>query len=1189
MKRKPIQLVLGLLICITTSYATITREVARDFVLSQIVTDRIGNVNVLLSDELIAVNTNVSGMGHTVLTPYSSNWVAFIDEAPAFGWTHACSYVFIDSESGQHQIHMDQYPLGNAYGFNSISSVNFNSNTDIIIPPSTVTNTRPTNENLYAILINATIQDPPLTPLGTNNYLRFWNELSAMYCTLTSTETVNGYGCPKSHISVLSAGADHDYGQVHVHSQLENNWDYTYAGNHYRGLDLDGGSPSEDIQYVCSLANLTSVFTSLGTQVDSDDEVIVFLTGHGSYSNAPYGSCFQTWYSEDVSSPMFDSLLDNLNGCKQVTIIATGCQSGGYINGDVPITGHNRTVITSTNFSNTHYALEREPAELWYTPVGNNLNSGYGEFAYYFISALRGRYPVRDYIDPDNGQTLINQPWNNGPLIGNYPFPGFPASTHPNDISRLSLTQSGTGGNPLLFRAYQYADIWDTVSDQDLLAEGLYPHNNYLNLHSIVVNDNPWGSNYRTHPQYHSNGCLYRDRQTLDNVYLNLSGYTIRDRLTFYDRPISFSGSLSVYGNEACLSLKDNSVFTMTPNSTINLYFGAKAKFDNSRLNMNSSNISLNNSSSLHFINNSVLNAVSGASGNCQITGNTPATYVENVVNGGTNYANHIGSETLIRGDFVEFRNSIFETYGSDTHRFRIKSNIQTQDPSNPILWDGVYFYDCEQDFIDNPFQYVNFEYLDKISFNNCEFSLDHCNINNSAQLVVENNSSVQVVGSSYSTNDGPIYVSHSAIDIQSSQIINNRLGGIYLNYPRTSQGNNWISNSTINNNGLHGIRTSNCLLNLDNTVISDNDGQGIYNFSIVSPRFLSGVLLENNSGAEIFSTYSGFPIFNPSGSSGINQIIDNGYIDETLDKYYLMALGAPQNGSIHLLNTSIDHSNNVRFYPSINCYTFYGNLSSASRILANAMNLLTEYEYYPCLDSLKLIIETYPDTKEAKSALGLLPYVDKAINADNTSLIQYLDSISGEYLDDDIIDSKILSFIYNKDYISAINNLEFIMQNPPTDYKLLAAMLDEAYCYYLSTIEGKGNVLECTVMPKNRVDYNTICADLQNQLNEFSAVEYSNQNFVNHSIEVSNYPNPFNPTTTLSFSLPSEMVCKIEIYNVRGQKVKTLLNESLQLGRHSVVWDGKDAHGRLVSSGVYFYRLDTPYRTQTSKMLLMK
>lgn len=1152
--------------------------------LTQIVNDRIGNVNVLLSDELIAVNTNVSGMGHTTVTPYSSNWVAFIDEAPAFGWTHACSYVFIDAESGQYQIHQDQYPLGSTYGFNCISSVNFDSNTDIIIPPSTVTNTRPTNENLYAILINATIQDPPGTPLGTLNYLRFWNELSAMYCTLTSTETVNGYGCLKSHISVLSAGAD-DQG----HTQLMNNWDYTYAGNHYRGLDLDGGSSSVDIQYVCNLANLTSVFTSLGVQIDSDDKVIVFLTGHGSYSNG-VGTCFQTWYSEDVTSPMFNALLDNLNGCKQVTIIATGCQSGGYVNGDAPITGHNRTVITSTNFSNITYALEREPAELWITPVGNDPNSGYGEFTYYFISALRGRYPVRGRIDPDNEQTLINQPWNNGPLIGTYTFPGFPPNTHPIDISRLSLTQSGTGGNPLLFRAYQYADIWDTVSDQDLMVgEGLFPHINYLNLHSIVIGDNPWGSNYRTHPQYQSNGCLYRDMQTLDDVNLNLTDYQIRDRLTFYDQTISLSGNLDVIGSEACLNLKDNSVFTMTPLSTIAINYGANAEFDNSRLNMNSSNISLNNSSSLRFINNSILHAVSGASGNSQITGNAPATYVENVVNGGTNYANHIGSETLIRGDFVEFRNSIFETYGSDTYRFRIKSNIQNQDPDNPILWDGVYFYDCEQDFIDNPFQYVNFEYLDKISFNNCEFSLDHCNINNSAQLVVENNSSVQVVGSSYSTNDGPIYVSHSAIDIQSCQINNNRLGGVYLNYPRTSQGNNWIIDSTINNNGLHGIRTSNCILYLDGTTIANNIGQGIYNFSIVAPVICSGVQLQDNVGSEIFATDAGFPVFYPSGASGINQIVDNVDSEENLDQFYLMALGAPQDGSIQVQNTAINHSNPDRFYPSINCFTFCDNLFPASRILANAINLLAVNEYPACMDSLKHIIEIYPETKEAKTALGLLPYVDKAINSDNTSLIQYIDNISDEFLADAVIDSKILSFIYDKDYISAINNLESIIQNPPSDYKLLAAMLDEAYCYYLSTIEGKGNVLECTVMPKNRIDYNTICADLQNQLNEFSAFEYSNQNFVNHSLEVSNYPNPFNPTTTLSFSLPAEMVCNLEIYNVRGQKVKTLLNENKMAGRHSIVWDGKDDNGRSVSSGVYFYRLTTPNRTHISKMLLMK
>jgi subtilisin family serine protease len=85
------------------------------------------------------------------------------------------------------------------------------------------------------------------------------------------------------------------------------------------------------------------------------------------------------------------------------------------------------------------------------------------------------------------------------------------------------------------------------------------------------------------------------------------------------------------------------------------------------------------------------------------------------------------------------------------------------------------------------------------------------------------------------------------------------------------------------------------------------------------------------------------------------------------------------------------------------------------------------------------------------------------------------------------------------------------------------------------------------------------------------------------------NYPNPFNPSTTITFSIPKEMKCSLDVYNIRGQKVKTLLNDSKTAGIHSIVWDGKDAHGRSVSSGVYFYRLTTPIRTQTSKMLLMK
>ncbi|MCB5259371.1 MAG: T9SS type A sorting domain-containing protein [Candidatus Cloacimonetes bacterium] len=65
--------------------------------------------------------------------------------------------------------------------------------------------------------------------------------------------------------------------------------------------------------------------------------------------------------------------------------------------------------------------------------------------------------------------------------------------------------------------------------------------------------------------------------------------------------------------------------------------------------------------------------------------------------------------------------------------------------------------------------------------------------------------------------------------------------------------------------------------------------------------------------------------------------------------------------------------------------------------------------------------------------------------------------------------------------------------------------------------------------------------------------------------------------------------MCKLEVYNVRGQKAKTLSNNSLHGGKYTVVWDGKDDGNRNVATGVYFYRLTTPNNTLSSKMLLMK
>ncbi len=87
------------------------------------------------------------------------------------------------------------------------------------------------------------------------------------------------------------------------------------------------------------------------------------------------------------------------------------------------------------------------------------------------------------------------------------------------------------------------------------------------------------------------------------------------------------------------------------------------------------------------------------------------------------------------------------------------------------------------------------------------------------------------------------------------------------------------------------------------------------------------------------------------------------------------------------------------------------------------------------------------------------------------------------------------------------------------------------------------------------------------------------------------NYPNPFNPETTIAFDLPESGNVRVDIYNMRGQKVKTILNKDLEAGEHQVQWNGKDNHGNVVSSGIYFYRVDAEggRYTSTRKMLLLK
>jgi hypothetical protein len=85
------------------------------------------------------------------------------------------------------------------------------------------------------------------------------------------------------------------------------------------------------------------------------------------------------------------------------------------------------------------------------------------------------------------------------------------------------------------------------------------------------------------------------------------------------------------------------------------------------------------------------------------------------------------------------------------------------------------------------------------------------------------------------------------------------------------------------------------------------------------------------------------------------------------------------------------------------------------------------------------------------------------------------------------------------------------------------------------------------------------------------------------------NYPNPFNPTTTISYQIPVAGQVKIDIFNLLGQQVTSLVNEWKETGTYSVEWKGIDSQGKSVSSGIYFYRFSVNDFTATKKMMLVK
>ena len=123
-----------------------------------------------------------------------------------------------------------------------------------------------------------------------------------------------------------------------------------------------------------------------------------------------------------------------------------------------------------------------------------------------------------------------------------------------------------------------------------------------------------------------------------------------------------------------------------------------------------------------------------------------------------------------------------------------------------------------------------------------------------------------------------------------------------------------------------------------------------------------------------------------------------------------------------------------------------------------------------------------------------------------------------------------------------------------------------------------QNDIIEVYLSSSRSMSYEGCCCDIANNL-DIDEIVFSTNNF----------PNPFNPYTTIKFSIGEVGNVVLNVYNVRGQRVRTLQNEHREPGHHSVIWDGTDDYGRAMSSGIYFYRIVAGENVATRRMLLMK
>jgi hypothetical protein len=1044
----------------------------------------------------------------TVSCPYSDNWVFFLDDDNAALWHHPCRFVFVNGQNGDYTIiNESMYPVDMETAYELISFVPYNG--QITLPDYTGEGApqEEPSDHLFAVLVGQ-------TGIGNGNVWQ-WFDISMIYNTLL----LKGY--KKENIFVLFGYNNGSYGQ-----------------NHNDDLD-DPFYPSDDIDYQATWDSIHLVFMNLAGISNSlpeipilehDDQLLIHFDCHGNTYDPENKGSYINLMGEVLYDDTLAKWLEPID-CAQMLITMMVCYSGGFIDDLTDTITYpntkckNRQICTASSYYESAH-FERHI-------TGGKPILGYevyGEFVFYFYSALKGIYPdVEIPIEPwiTAGCFPIGTfPFDSVPTF--YPPPDSITPIHPQDYDPDEMS-GNNDGFVQVGEAFTYMDNFNT-----------YSWNGY---HNYVYPNTP----IEDHPQDTMTGLFDADVLTLTGlrgiVYYDAVGngnflltgditieetaeVEIENETEFYfmdeNAGINSFGDLIIGSNVLFQCIDDTKQSYINTEPTCNISVGA--------------NITLSNMD--WVINNSGLNMTinSGIFNHSLLLSNQNSLTLNNC--------------NFNDGDGVEFSLGNLTVSGCHFDGASLKA-------TNGLTGKWV--------TITSQCQFINAEFgVYLLSYPN--FSIQHSTFSSNTTGIELYQSGTgggrQLLNNTISSNGTGMLVYNSFATLTSRNLVNqgnkiyNNIDGLLI-----------YDNSQVSLTGCAGATSWN-----GTQYIKDNDNYEVFatQGSFPVPFKYNAIIDEDNTEPMLFYT---------------------GQVNESLDvRYNYWGVNIDPQNDFYPWQCY----NYLPVWEPGGGGGGSGSGSGAETLYFEAQENIESEEFAEAKEGLEQIVDEYPQTEYAKAAMKELYSIEEYTGDNYTVLMDYYNNNSVIQGDSSLakLAEFLANFceIKLENWPTAIAWFEDVILNPETMEDSIFGIIDLGYTYFLMENGGlksshTGNLIEHKPVSVEQFE---IKRDYLLSLlpgDQLSETMKHSINTLKSGKLLQNVPNPFNGTTQIWYKLDEEALVTIKVFDYTGKLIKSYNQDKMDKGSHFVEFASEG-----LSAGIYFYSLEVNGQVSDSKkMTVMK